>query len=82
MAHHLAFSSAIAVLGGGVYGYLRAGSYASLIGGAALSGVFAASGYAIQNTDHLGIASAAAAASGIASAAIGCRRWSRVRPKP
>lgn len=79
MAQHLALSSAAAVLGCGMYGYLRAGSAASLAGGAALCCAFAVSGLAIQKTDHIGFASIAAAASGAACTAIGARRWCRVR---
>lgn len=80
MAHHLAYSSAAAVLGAGMYGYFRAGSKASLAGGALLSCAFVASGLATsQSTENIGSAFLVAAAAGAACTAIGARRWSRVR---
>lgn len=78
MAHHIAMTSAVAVLGAGMYGCLRSGSKASLAGGALLACAFAASTAAIQKQDHIGSAFLAAAASGAACTAIGARRWARV----
>ncbi|KAL8440644.1 hypothetical protein Emag_007861 [Eimeria magna] len=79
MAHHVALSSAVVVFGAGVYGYMRAGSTASLAGGALLSSAFAASALAAQKTDHLGASFLAAAAAGVACTAVGARRWARAR---
>lgn len=82
MAHHLAYSSAAAVLGAGMYGYFRAGSKASLAGGALLSCAFVASGLATsQSTENIGSAFLVAAAAGAACTAIGARRWSRAPNK-
>lgn len=81
MAHHIAMSSAVAVLGAGVYGYLRAGSTKSLTGGALLSCAFAASGLAAQQSDHVGSAFLAAAAAGAACTTIGAKRWTRTSSK-
>ena len=79
MAHHLAMTSAATIAGCGLYGYIKAKSRASLIGGAAISAAFAASSLAIQKTDHLAAAFAAAAATGAACAAVGYKRLTKVR---
>ncbi|KAL8438490.1 hypothetical protein Efla_002240 [Eimeria flavescens] len=81
MSHHVALTSAAVVLGAGVYGYVRAGSSASLAGGALLSSAFAASALGAQKTDHLGASFLAAAAAGVACTAVGARRWARAKNK-
>ncbi|KEP67720.1 UNVERIFIED_CONTAM: hypothetical protein HHA_228110 [Hammondia hammondi] len=73
--HHLAASSAAVLLAGGTAAYLKANSLPSLVGSAGLASTFMASTYFFTQTDHIGGASLMATLGGVATAAVGYRRY-------
>lgn len=74
MSHHLALTSAIAMSGMGIYGYMSKGSIPSMIGGVAIGTGFATSYYLVKETDKQFAGHVVGALSGGAALAIGSQR--------
>ena len=82
MSAHIALTSAAVSLSAGVYGYVKTKSRPSLLGGIALSIMFASAGTLINKTDEKLGGHALAAAAGTLALLIGTRRLVASNYKP
>jgi len=81
MAYHISATSAAILLGTGSYAYLKTGSLPSILGSAAISGLFGASAYLNKATDNQLLGHSLGAFAGFACLAIGAKRYSKAVKK-
>lgn len=74
MSSHISLSAGALCLGTGVYGFMKANSKPSLIGGTVLATMFFSASYLLRKTDHQAFGHSISAIAGSMALLIGARR--------